>query len=220
MLISCPKCKTVYEIPAGTISPDGRYMSCSKCSEVFLCKPEDALIEQFIDMENAVPDDTKKHMNDILAAQQNSEKSIHKSTKLNVILSLVATVFVLLCLIFLRYDIVRLAPFAEKAYDFVGLESIYRGRNLEFVNIARHEFIENNISKLEITGEIYNTGKYVVMVPNINLQIVDKKGQVVLFEEHKIELNRLNPDNTLSFKIISVNPTPYAKSIYLTFAEK
>jgi len=220
MLISCPKCKTVYETASGIIPPEGRYMSCSKCGEVFLFKPEDALIEQFIDMEKAVPNGLEERAEKILSEQQNSAKTIRNFAKLNVMLIITLIVFILLCLIFLRFEIVRFIPIAEKMYNIVGLESVYRGRNLEFVNIARHEFIENNISKLEITGEIYNTGQYIVTVPNINLQIVDKGGKVVLFEEHKIELNRLEPDNTLSFKIISVNPTPYAKSIYLTFAEK
>ena len=147
-------------------------------------------------------------------------QNIRKTTQTNIILSVVLSLVFLLSLLFLRYDIVRFLPFTEKVYSAVGIESIYHGRGLEFVNIQRREYVEDNVSKMQITGEIYNTGKYEVIVPNINLQIVDRSGEIVLFEEHEIELNRLEPDSTLSFKIITMNPTPFAKSVYLTFSEK
>lgn len=217
MLISCPKCKSVYEISSETIPSEGRHFSCAECKEVFFCKPEDAMIEQFIDMENIVPEYVKKQAYEALNKQ---EKTIRKSLKLNVILSFCLAFFLLSALIFLRHEITRYLPFMERVYSSVGLESVYRGRNLEFLNINRREYVENNISKIEITGEIYNTENYTVLVPNINLQIVDKTGKTVLFENHKIDLNRLEGKNTLSFKIITTNPTPYAKSVYLTFSEK
>ena len=217
MLISCPKCKSVYEISSDVIPAEGRHFSCAECNEVFFCKPEDAMIEQFMDMENVVPEYTKKQAYEVLNKQ---EKTIRKSIKLNVILSICLAFFVLLTLVFLRFEMTRYLPFMEKIYSSFGLESIYRGRHLEFLNINRREYVENNVSKIEITGEIYNTEKYTVLVPNINLQIVDKNGKIVLSENHPIDLNRLDGGNTLSFKIITVNPTPYAKSVYLTFSEK
>ena len=61
MLISCPKCKSVYEIPADEVRENGRKMLCSECGKEFLCHKEDALVEQFVDLENIVPEYIVKH---------------------------------------------------------------------------------------------------------------------------------------------------------------
>ena len=195
-------------------------MRCSKCSEEFFCHRSDALVEQFMDLEKIVPEYIKSGKKTNTVKNDDLLNNIRHTEHINIILSAILSLIFLLLLLFLRYDIVRFMPFMEKAYSFIGIESIYKGRGLEFVNIQRHEYVEDNVSKMQITGEIYNTGKYEVIVSNINLQIVDRKGEIVLFEEHEIELNRLEPDSTLSFKIITMNPTPFAKSVYLTFSEK
>lgn len=220
MLIRCPKCKSVYEISPDVLPEDGRNMQCSVCSEKFFCRRSDALVEQFMDLDKIVPEYMKSGNKMGIAKNDDLLQNIRKTTQTNIILSVVLSLVFLLSLLFLRYDIVRFLPFMEKVYSAVGIESIYHGRGLEFVNIQRREYVEDNVSKMQITGEIYNTGKYEVIVPNINLQIVDRNGEMVLFEEHEIELNRLEPDSTLSFKIITMNPTPFAKSVYLTFSEK
>ena len=221
MLIRCPKCKTVYEISPEVLPQEGRKMECSACKEKFFCQRSDVLIEQFMDLEKIVPEYIKERKKTVKKAKNDEiAANIRKTDDLNIILSVILALIVLLSLIFMRYEIVRFLPFMEKVYSVVGLESLYHGRGLEFVNIQRREYTENNIGKMQITGEIYNTGKYEVIVPNINLQVFDKDGEILLFEEHEIELNRLEPENTLSFKIITMNPTPFAKSVYLTFSEK
>ena len=222
MLIRCPKCKTIYEISPEVLPQEGRKMECSKCKEVFLCQRSDALVEHFMDLERIVPEYIKERKITANNFKEDniSVSSIRKTNDVNIILSAVLVLIILLLLIFMRYEIVRFMPFMENVYSMVGLESLYRGRGLEFVNIQRREYTENNLGKMQITGEIYNTGVYEVIVPNINLQILDKNGKVLLFEEHEIELNRLEAQSTLSFKIITINPTPFAKSVYLTFSEK
>ena len=219
MLISCPKCKTVYMVTSEEISNDGCKMFCSKCGEHFVCHRGDALIENFADIEEAFLQYGENAEGYNLFSGKNAVKSTRRAMQINLILSVVVALFVLFSLLLMRYEIVRIAPFTEHVYSFFGIESLYHGKGLEFINISRREYVENNISKIEITGQIYNTGKYEVIVPNINLQIVNKKGETVLWEEHEIELNRLEADNVLAFKIITINPTPYSKSFYLTFSE-
>ena len=221
MLIRCPKCKTVYEISPKVLPQEGRNMKCSECSEEFFCHRSDALVEQFMDLEKIVPEYIKERDRTFKRAENDKIiTNFRKTNDINIVLSVVLVLIVFLSLIFMRYEIVRFMPFMENVYSMIGLESLYRGRGLEFVNIQRREYIEDNIGKIQITGEIYNTGKYEVIVPNINLQILNKNGEILLFEEHEIELNRLEPESTLSFKIITMNPTPFAKSVYLTFSEK
>ena len=43
MLIKCPKCRSVYDLPDDLISDEGLKMRCSACSEIWIGYPEDAL---------------------------------------------------------------------------------------------------------------------------------------------------------------------------------
>lgn len=41
MLISCPKCNAVYQIPDGKIPAEGKKFKCAECSEVWTVRPQD-----------------------------------------------------------------------------------------------------------------------------------------------------------------------------------
>ena len=41
MLISCPKCNAVYQIPDGKIPANGKKFKCAECGEVWTVRPQD-----------------------------------------------------------------------------------------------------------------------------------------------------------------------------------
>ena len=41
MLISCPKCNAVYQIPEGQIPEGGKKFKCAECGEVWTVRPQD-----------------------------------------------------------------------------------------------------------------------------------------------------------------------------------
>src|ERR1700710_324730 len=46
MHIICPHCTTSYAIDPATLGPAGRTVRCSRCKEVWLARPEDAVLTQ------------------------------------------------------------------------------------------------------------------------------------------------------------------------------
>jgi len=46
MLISCPKCKSVYDIDDSRVSPEGKKFKCAECEHIWIVYPEDAIKEE------------------------------------------------------------------------------------------------------------------------------------------------------------------------------
>ena len=119
-----------------------------------------------------------------------------------------------------RYDIVRILPQTERLYSKINITSIPYGSNLEFNNISTKEYIENNISKIEINGMITNKGKYVTKLPPIKIDIYNKNGTLLLTLIEKLPLPRLEAGYNILFNKTINNTTPLAKSIYVSLEDK
>ncbi len=46
MLISCPKCKSVYDIDDSRVFPEGKKFKCAECEHIWIVYPEDAIKEE------------------------------------------------------------------------------------------------------------------------------------------------------------------------------
>ena len=44
MQIVCPNCRTSYGVTPTALGPAGRNVRCAKCKEVWLAKPEEAVV--------------------------------------------------------------------------------------------------------------------------------------------------------------------------------
>lgn len=228
MLIKCPKCRSVYDLPDDKINDDGLTVRCAECSEIWTAFPRDAL-----KFNNPPAIDIKKMFQrvsketDALFAGKETpavEKiKIVNVTKekhgINFALFLLFILSLAGMLYYMRYDIVRMYPQAEEFYDRLSIGAIPYGRNLEFRDIATREYSEENIAKLEITGAIANTGKFITGIPPIKVDVFDRSGKLLISKIHRLPLPRLVPGYDLLFKIELTNPTPFGKSIYLTFAD-
>ena len=230
MLIKCPKCNSVYDLPDNLIKDAGLAMRCAECGEIWTPYPEDSLkknikgpSQNINKIFERVSKETENLFNEPEVRTVEKIKVVnvtrYKHT-VNFILLFVALFSILAALYYMRYDIVRIFPRAENFYDKIQIESIPYGRNLEFKDVATREFTKDNIAKIEINGSIANTGKYVTNIPPIKVDIYDKQGNVLLNTTHYLPILRLEPGYNLLFNIVVTNPSPYGKSIYLNFNEK
>lgn len=229
MLIKCPKCRSVYDLADDLIQPEGLKMRCCECGEIWTAHPEDALKKR----KSAQNKDLSKIFERVSKQtetlfEENGGNTTEKIRIVNVtrykhtvnlILLLIALISIAAILYYMRYEIVRLVPQAEQIYDKMYISSVPYGKNLEFKNISTKEFTENNIAKISISGTIANVGKYTSAVPPIRVDIYDKAGNLLLNTNHYLPLPRLEPGYKLLLNIVVTNPTPYAKSIYLNFAD-
>lgn len=216
MLISCPKCKSVYEIEPNIVPPHGRKMVCSECGEKFLCHTSDALIEHFINMENAFGQGESFAGKKTSDSKKNDKK--YGKTLLLIILSIFLAIFI--AIFMLRQEITKRFPDMERLCDLAHINCLYVGHNIEFRDVHSQYFINDGRKMIQITGQIYNYGDYTVMVPDVELQILDGNRNVVQEHIQKIDLNRLESHETLLFKIVTEDPDIKNQAVYVIFSEK
>lgn len=233
MLIKCPKCRSVYDLPDNLITDEGLKMRCSECLEIWIGYPEDALKKVTTTPKNIqkmfkmISKDTESLFSDEAIAEKtpsvekvkivNTYKKSHHITI--ILLTLIVVLFSLILYAF-RFDIVRFIPQTEELYSKINITSIPYASNLEFNNITTKEYVENNISKINISGMITNTGKYVTKLPPIKIEIFDKNGKLLVTIHEDLSLPRLEAGYNILFNKIVNNPTPLAKSIYVSLEDK
>lgn len=124
-----------------------------------------------------------------------------------------------LMLFYLRFEIVRVAPFMERIYESCGIVCVIPGEGLEFQNITRDEFEEDYISKMEIRGFITNVTGKTLDIPTIQVEILDKNVQPlqVLYQEPPVK--RIIAGSKVAFRIMINKPSTFSKYVYLTFTE-
>ena len=129
----------------------------------------------------------------------------------------ISGLLVLLLLFYLRYDIVRLAPFMEKVYAALGIESVIVGEGLEFQNITRNEYEEDYVNKMEIRGFITNITDETRNIPNLRIELLDKNTQPlqVIYQEPPVQ--RIIAGSKVAFRVIVTKPSTFSKFVYMTF---
>lgn len=136
------------------------------------------------------------------------------------ILAGISVFLVLLLLFYLRFDIVRMAPFMEKVYAVFNIESVIVGEGLEFQNITRNEYEEDYINKMEIRGFITNTTDKTLIIPTMRIELLDKNAQPlqVIYQEPPIQ--RIIAGSNVAFRVIVTKPSSFSKFVYMTFTRE
>lgn len=136
------------------------------------------------------------------------------------ILAGTSVILILLLLFYLRYDIVRLAPFMEKVYDAVGIESVIVGEGLEFQNITRNEYEEDYVTKMEIRGFITNITDKTLNIPNMRIELLDKNTQPLQVIYQEPPVRRIIAGSKVAFQVIVTKPSTFSKFVYMTFTRE
>ena len=231
MLIKCPQCQLIYDINDVLMKDEGLKMHCSHCNHVFTAYPTDALPKDPETSKNEVAEMFEKAYGDNIEDLFAPELSNRSKTKIRIIRSIIYKnkinwflIFVILALLsallyFLRYDVVRLIPDAEKFYQKLGIESILDGRYLHLENISTQEFVSDNVSKIKIRGIISNPSVYTLNILPLKVICYDQNGQKLSQTTHKIEQTRTYPNFRIPFEIVLTNPTPEYKNFQITFTD-
>jgi len=234
MLIKCPKCQIIYEIDDSRVSPNGLKMHCNKCGEIFKAYPEDAvddektaaekklnILNMFKRFAGEQEDLFRPSLHQNIPVQPSKVRIVHLThykNNINCFLILIILFIITALLYFLRYDVVRFVPNTEKLYQKLGIESVQKGFNLQFMNINTQEIVVNNVSKIKITGIINNLTPYQMTVLPIKVIVYNQNGEKLLDTTHYLPQTRTRPNYKLPFEIIVTNPTPNKKNIHITFA--
>ena len=232
MLIKCPKCRSVYDLPDNLIGDEGLKMRCSECAQVWMAYPEDGLKKVVTSTKNIqkmfrqVSKQTEElfeeepvKVHEAIVEKVRIVNKYQRSYTSNIVMCLLALLSLLVVLVTFRYDIVRFFPKIEQMYSKFNISSVPYGTDLEFNNVVTKEYVENNISKLQIHGMVSNKSKYINEIPPVKIDIFDKNGRLLVSVVENLSLPRLDPGYNILFNTVVINPTIQAKSIYVTFEE-
>lgn len=247
MLISCPKCNAVYMVSENQIPKDGKRFKCAECGNVWNVKPEDfknlepekQVKSQIIrpaaaydaddsdleNMFNRVSQDTKG-----LFSGNGSSDGFFKKTlrKIQVIFSPTMLNCTILLFIFSgifyigyknRYEIAGLVPRLENFYKNLGLDYIYKGRNLVFKDVSVKHIERQGKHYVEVSGLIYNSGRLKSQILPVKAVMSHYDGTVAAEKTIIPPVDKLDGDFSSVFRIILPNKTTDAKKLTLLFDE-
>lgn len=124
---------------------------------------------------------------------------------------------ILLAMYNYRYEIVRVAPFMNKAYEAVHLVAKVPGEGLEFQNIVWKDFDDDFVRKLEVKGFVVNPTAKEVDLPTIHVELLDKETTLLQSMNQTSDIKRLKAGARVAISIIVTKPSPLTKYVYLTF---
>ena len=243
MLISCPKCNSVYNISDTRVPGGGKKFKCAECGQVWRVFPQDV---REIEPEDKKSSEYSQEQNDDmnimfsrlshntknLFAGESAVENMAAADKLRhfcrnffsvymiiaflLVLSIILAGYLAYCK---RYTIVAKIPAMEKVYGRFDVESVYSGRNLIFRNVRIREIGFGDKSELEISGRLHNKGKIMVSTMPIKASFTDENGNT---ESEIIELippQRIAPDSSILFRIVADNPSPNVRKVKLSFED-
>lgn len=246
MLISCPKCNSVYNLLNNHIPFSGKKFRCSQCGHVWTVYPKDVkdiepenMVKSQIIRPAAVFDENSEDINAMFDRLSQDTKGLFSNyqadsggfwgrlrRKLQVFFSPTMTVCSILLIIFIftiyigyrnRYEIVGIMPKLEDFYNKIDLESIYAGRDVKFENVKIRDLDKNGKHYVEISGIIRNTGKLSSQILPIKAVMVNSNGEKEGEKTQVLTLKRLGPDFSAMFRILFNNKTTLGKKLSLTF---
>ncbi len=119
-----------------------------------------------------------------------------------------------------RYDVVRKASFMNEVYKFFGIKAKIPGEGLEFQNISWNFITDDENTRLEIKGFVYNKTSDTIDVPVIHIEILDKNTSLLQSQNRTIKEKVIEAGAKIPLDLVVVNPAPTAKYVYLTFIDK
>ena len=247
MLISCPKCNSVYNISDTRIPSDGKKFKCAECGEIWRVFPEDVKFMEPEDKTNIISSDTdKKIENDDINAifsrlSKDTKKLFAGDTTANEkspvdgILSYVRNFFnsyaimafllllsIILAILLIynnRYDIVNEIPAMKKVYAKFNVESVYNGRDIMFKDVRLKEIGYDERYMVEISGRLYNKGNKPVNTVPVRATLLDNNGNEVSEIFEFLPAQVLNPKTSILFRITADNPPENVRKVRLSMED-
>jgi len=247
MLISCPKCNSVYNISDTRVPSDGKKFKCAECGEIWRVFPEDVKFMEPEDKTNVISSETdRKTENDDINAifsrlSKDTKKlftgdtAVNEKSRIdNVLLfvrnffnSYTVMAFLLLLSIILaffliynnRYDIVNELPAMKKVYAKFNIESVYNGRDIIFKDVRLREIGYDERYIVEISGRLYNNGNKSVNLVPIKAALLDENGNELSEIFEFLPAHVLNPKTSILFRITADNPPENVRKVKLSMED-
>lgn len=245
MLLTCPSCSTKYQVPDGSIPPDGRKVRCTSCAHVWHQGPEEETFD--LVLEEAPPEEQvevepqpepKPEPEPVLSGDEprkfkrpeTPETLIQrKPKKKRGILRGFTWLLLLLLLgavgagaIVFRQKIIDYLPENAKyqaadIYDMMGLPFKLPGYGLKIDVTKSSRQSRDDVPVLVIEGKVTNVSRRTRNLPRIRASLRDKTDKELQSWLFKLKEATLEPDGTATFTTSIDNPKPNARKLGLNF---
>lgn len=260
MLISCPKCNAVYQVPESQIPADGKKFKCAECGEIWFVRPQAEPKEsvasvaptvsktateqpakvqinpQIISTEAAKDDDLEKMFNrlsqdtkGLFSGKESADTRLERAKRKFLMffspfmINCSILLFIFACTLYIgyanRFELVSAVPQLENFYNKLGINSLYKGKNLVFQNVSARNIERDGKAYVEISGNVYNDGDMTSIVLPIKASLQHLDGSIESEAVKNLTLDRLEPNFRALFRILLPDSSLDEKKVILSFDE-
>lgn len=259
MLISCPKCNAVYQVPENQIPADGKKFKCAECGEIWFvrpqAKPKENVVSiapavsktaeqpakvqinpQIISTEAAQNDDLEKMFNrlskdtkGLFSGKESADTRIERAKRKffmffsPFMINCSILLFIFVCTLYIgyanRFELVSAIPQLENFYNKLGVNSLYKGKNLVFQNVSARNIEHDGKAYVEISGNVFNDGDMTAIVLPIKVTLQHLDGSIEAEAVKNLTLDRLEPNFRALFRILLPDSSLDEKKVILSFDE-
>lgn len=241
MILTCPKCKTVYRLDDSLIPEEGRKVHCFNCGNLWvaykpiekeaatpavedMAKKKVEIVEEIPVVEEEInidADDVEEIFSSFSIRREDSlDPSPIKPKRnwwklLNWLLFI--ALFIAACctaLYYFRFDIVKKFPQTEVVYNHFGINSLGFAQGLSFEEVEKVDLFPQVL----ISGFIKNNNFSNVEIPTISVQFLDDDKEIIKETKYKLETTSIKSGEKLPFNA-TVDKPEYFKYIIVTFVE-
>ncbi len=206
MIINCPECNTRYNLTAAQIGPNGRTLKCASCQHNWFQPPV---------KEEAIPPIPKAPP----LPPENLVEKYHPKTVLyqlppTMLASLgIGSILLLLMMIgmvwmFLR-DHSSPVPESYSPVTFTGNaehSEVHKITGLILSEIERDVLEDGTVTILMFKGKVTNTNAVPTPIPEIRVQLLDRRGIELDFWPANVKKSMLEPEESCEWSVRFLNP--------------
>lgn len=245
MLISCPKCNSVYNVSDTRIPADGKKFKCAECGEVWKVFPQNTATDgepraeqksaEDVRSEASENDDINKMFSRLSRDTKNlfpgdaaEQKTAYVSPAAGKHITgfftsyafaaflLVTCIALALYLAYInRYNAVASFPEAEKIYEKFGIESVYGGRGLEFRDVDIKNVQIAGENALAVSGRLYNAGDAATRSLPVKATFIGADGKAQSEVTDLLPPQYMPPRSSMLFRIVAGEAPAGVKQIKL-----
>ena len=206
MIITCPRCATRYTVPAEKVGPQGRMVRCVRCGHEWRHHPEPGEVGG-----PTAPLAPENTLNERSAANAPTRKWPLAALAAGGVLALLAVGGIALFGNPLAGLFDRKIERPEGTFDPVALgtgnvSEIHTPTGLILSNIDRQLSEDGDVLMLTFTGQVTNTTKVPVSVPEIRVQLLDVRGVELDFWPATVAEDRLEGGQSTRWAVRFINP--------------
>lgn len=223
MRISCPQCRTRYELPDGSVKSDGRKVRCKRCGNTWTEFPKTATQDDFSERTALFGADDMTEVRPVRnlppAASYRDESEPGRARRRVpwAALALAASLIgVVVGGVVAREPIVNMWPPANLLFDTVGLGVMPPGVGLALQNPRSEQRREDGATVLVVEGQIVNVSDHEQMVPRVKAVAMDSERNSLQTWTIDASAASLQPGEIATFFSTHKDPGPVAL-LTLTF---